>query len=744
MGSSNSSAAYSRAAYSSDGLAQPIGDEKIAKLKNAASVAAAGMGREAELRWREQLLTEKKRAPAEIPEHALGRNRILYFDFAKSREGNQGGRSAWQANLNEAHALPLAEGGRPSPNVFEINAMARRPAILPRKAAPNAAEDALTEKARPSGALGADVKAPSIKSSDAPVTEQRRQCKAMVEYDLGRSIEEYARLLRAKEKFRNRNFGNKGSRSKREAFSDYVVAHVQHNFIRFFLLDAAKWDFMRTAKYRGLLQNEESIRAHFRENSRKWIDLANDKKGALVDIHNRLAQELNTGLHIGDARQFYVPPDISALERTVRALRKPAWMWARMAAGLALGAAGIATGSIWAFAGAAAIGAAGRFIGATGAYDKLRYSLTSAFGGGAEKWSRRLGIFGKKTDESYSLAQQVLYNAGAHNIGKATDKLFSKSGGKSADELVLSMDASLVDSARDYGRHRVVKYSLAALAVALPFGIRPVLEYFAGGAIGATSKIGQVFSSAKKAALSLFHEGAHIDSLAASKVAGAAPSARISVQQPIEPQAPAKTMPSSSSNAAGHPSVPKMAEQPLQKAGQMPKPGQHGMKAPTEQPLQEAVGKAAPNAHVKGIAAMAGPGEFVLEQGQGVSHACRGFMEQKISGLSELKHLPKEARLSIRRALIYRMGGYVQAAPGAFGLASHDIVGSSKARGMLLRVGAKISFSEGTWEQALRELPKNFKDMLLLQDDGARFLRRPGAKAAAAAMSAAAKVRVAA
>jgi len=189
-------------------------------------------------------------------------------------------------------------------------------------------------------------------------------------------VDEFAKLLRAKEKFRNR---------------------FKKKWIRKLLL---------VKKDNKILEKE-----NYKKAKADFVALVNNS-----DSKSDLSVQLNQSLNRLKEKSF-------SIDKLLRLLRKPKVATGRLAIGIGLAAFGIATGGALPFAlgaGAIAIGAIGRFVTVQAAWDKIHY---------------RIGI-SKNKDAEHKIAAHIMHNSQSKRFAQDAEKLKEVSGEKIADSLL--------------------------------------------------------------------------------------------------------------------------------------------------------------------------------------------------------------------------------------------------------------------------------------------------------------------
>lgn len=242
------------------------------------------------------------------------------------------------------------------------------------------------------------------------------------------TLDKYAELLRAKEKWRN--------------ISILSGAHRKQNWFRKMMRK-----LFNVKKDNQILSEENTIREDFRK-------LVQQKAAAgdaaeMAKIYNGLALRLNHGDNVGWFQKF------------CRWMRKPAVAFGRMLLGIGLVAVGFLTGgagivAIAAGAGVLGLGAIGRFVGVDGAWDLIH-----------NKFSTR------EKKGAYGMAGNVFYNASGEKITAKAHKVFSNLSTIKDDEtarnsLAGSIDDNFMKYANRVGRNRFWKRLSALVAAVIP------------------------------------------------------------------------------------------------------------------------------------------------------------------------------------------------------------------------------------------------------------------------------------
>jgi len=236
-------------------------------------------------------------------------------------------------------------------------------------------------------------------------------------------IEDYANLLRAKQRVRNALVGYKANGSK--------------------LRDAARW-MLNVENDDKYLAREAEIRRNFVGLVDAGVAAAgNDRvgqRGAVKDIYGAVAERFARGR--------------SRVDRAMMWLRKPSVTVARIAIGLGLVGATMLTGGLAAAAGVGIaigvgnhiVGGIGRYISVDALYDKVRQKNT-----------------GKQRKGEYAVANSLMY-ANPDGVRDKIDAVYGGDRNISGAEL----DSQSMRAAKNTWINRVIKKTLAVAAAVLP------------------------------------------------------------------------------------------------------------------------------------------------------------------------------------------------------------------------------------------------------------------------------------
>ena len=246
------------------------------------------------------------------------------------------------------------------------------------------------------------------------------------ELDKGKIINDYVRLLRANEKWRN---------------------HTRIKFFRGRAKTSGLNDSELIGKDGKFTAEADAIRERFVAYTQQVLAsqtgaTPKDIKDAQVAAMKKIYEEINAEMH--DQRRLIADK-----------IRHGKWLWGRIAVGAALFGVGVLMGG-WigalALGVAGIVGAAGRFLGVDGIMDKVHGYLS-----------------GSKATER-GIANKVMYKSKEEKRNAAIDKLYS---GKEVD--AAEVDNGFIAATTTLSKYRFWKRLTAVAAVVLPIAI---VKYF--------------------------------------------------------------------------------------------------------------------------------------------------------------------------------------------------------------------------------------------------------------------------